>query len=234
MKRCFGILLLLFAAVSQAPAQTVSPVIQEYQAKADGRFQIYNDLEVPLTVVLEPHSFAVDSNGNATFRKLDPEIHVQLSSTSFRLQPKQTYFIFYKASSETLPNWFCIYATITGSTTSTGLKLAIQLPHTVYLLDKKSLERGQVAWIRAESSPAGSKRKIVAEVENRGNEFSRVREVEVTSANGKQSFAGFPLFPGQRRLIELDWDGSTVPEHIQLNFDRFKTEADLKVASAAQ
>lgn len=234
MKRCFAIMLWMFAAATQAPAQTISPVIQEYQSKADGRFQIYNDLEVPLTVVLEPHSFAVDSSGTATFRKLDPELHVQLSSTSFRLQPKQTYFVFYKASSETLPNWFCIYATITGSTTPTGLKLAIQLPHTVYLLDKKSLERDQVAWIRAESSPAGNKRKIVAEVENRGTQFSRVRDVEVTSANGKQSFAGFPLFPGQRRLIELEWDGSTEPEHIQLNFDRFKTESDIKVASASQ
>ena len=234
MKRYFGILLLLFAAANQAPAQTISPVIQEYQAKADGRFQIYNDLEVPLTVVLEPYSFAVDSSGNPTFRKLDPEIHVQLSSTSFRLQPKQTYFVFYKASSETLPHWFCIYSTITGSTTTTGIKLAIQLPHTVYLLDKKSLERDQVAWVRAESSAAGNKRKIVADVENHGTEFSRVREVEVTSANGKQSYAGFPLFPGQRRLLDLDWDGSTVPEHIQLSFDRFKMESVLRVASAAQ
>ena len=61
----------------------------------------------------------------------------------------------------------------------------------------------QIAWVRAESSAAGNKRQIVAEVENHSNTFSRVRDVQVTSANGKQSFAGFPLFPGQRRLIEL-------------------------------
>src|SRR5260221_1611671 len=163
MRRCLGILLLLFAAAAHAPAQTISPVIQEYQQKADGRFQIYNDSEIPLTVVLEPHSFAVDSTGTATFRKLDPELHVQLSTTSFRLQPKQTFYVFYKAASETLPNWFCIYATITGSTTPTGIKLALQLPHTVYLLDKKTLDRDQVAWVRAESSTAGNKRQIVAE-----------------------------------------------------------------------
>jgi hypothetical protein len=234
MKRYWAVLLFLFSASAHTPAQTISPVIQEYQGKADGRFQIYNDSEVPLTVVLEPHSFAVDSNGNPTFRKLDAEIHVELSSTSFRLQPKQTYFVFYKASSETLPNWFCIYATITGSTTPTGIKLALQLPHTVYLLDKKPLEPDQIAWIRAESSTAGNKRQIVAEVENHSTEFSRVREVQVTSANGKQSFAGFPLFPGQRRLIELDWDGSAPPERIQLSFDRFKKESDLKVASSVQ
>ncbi|HTC62809.1 MAG TPA: hypothetical protein VK709_08195 [Candidatus Saccharimonadales bacterium] len=234
MNRYWALLLLLFSATAHTPAQTISPVIQEYQAKADGKFQIYNDGEVPLTVVLEPHSFVVDANGNPTFRKLDPEIHVQLSSTSFRLQPKQTYFVFYKASSETLPNWFCIYATVTGGTTSTGIKLALQLPHTVYLLDKSALNPDQIAWLRAESSATGNKRQIVAEVENHSNTFSRVRDVQVTSANGKQSFAGFPLFPGQRRLIELDWDGSSAPEHIQLEFDHFKKESELKAASSAQ
>jgi hypothetical protein len=234
MKRYWVLLLLLFCASAHTPAQTISPVIQEYQGKADGKFQIYNDADVPLAVVLEPHSFGVDSSGNPTFRKLDPEIHVQLSSTSFRIQPKQTYFVFYKASSEALPNWFCIYATVTGTTTSTGIKLALQLPHTVYLLDKNALNPDQVAWIRAESTNAGNKRQIVAEVENHSNTFSRVREVQVTSSNGKQSFAGFPLFPGQRRLIELDWDGSSAPEHIQLDFDHFKKESDLKAASSGQ
>ena len=234
MKRYGAFLLLLFCAAAHTPAQTISPVIQEYQGKADGKFQIYNDADVPLTVVLEPHSFGVDSSGNPTFRKLDPEIHVQLSSTSFRIQPKQTYFVFYKASAEVLPNWFCVYATVTGTTTSTGIKLALELPHTVYLLDKNSLNPDQVAWLRAESSISGNKRQIVAEVENHSNAFSRVREVQVSSASGKQSFSGFPLFPGQRRLIELDWDGSSAPEHIQLDFDHFKKEADLKAASSGQ
>lgn len=234
MQRFLGLLLLVLFAASQAPAQTISPVIQEYQQKADGRFQIYNDSEIPLTVVLEPHSFGVDSGGNPTFRKLDPELHVQLSATSFRVQPKQTFYVFYKATSETLPNWFCIYATVTGPSTPTGLKLALQLPHTVYLLDKKPLDRDQVAWIRAETSDAGKKHQIIAEVENRSTEFSRVRQVQVNSATSKQEFAGFPLFPGQRRTIELDWEESSTPQHILLNFDRFKMESDLKTATAVQ
>ena len=66
------------------------------------------------------------------------------------------------------------------------------------------------------------------------NSCGRVRDVQVTSANGKKSFAGFPLFPGQRRLIELDWDGSSAPEHIQLDFDHFKKESDLKAPSSGQ
>jgi hypothetical protein len=234
MKRMFlGMVGLLFLA-PLAPAQTVSPVILEYTDKADGRFQVYNDADIPLTVVVEPHSFTVDSTGKAIFRKLDPGLKVQLSATSFRVAPKQTYYVFYKATTETYPNWFCIYSTISGPVTATGLKLAIELPHTVYLLGKKSLDQSQVSWNRAEISKQGGKRLVTAEVENHGTEFSRIQEVEVTSAEGKQSFSGFPLFPGQRRALELDWDQPGEPQHIVLKFPRFKLESNLKDSSATQ
>jgi hypothetical protein len=223
---------LLLAVTCSAPAQTISPVIQEYQQKANSRFQIYNDADVPLTVTLEPFSFSVDSKGFATFRKLDPGIHVQLSSTSFRLQPKQTYYVFYKASAEILPGWFCIYATFTGATTADGLKLAFKLPHTVYLLGKTPLDRNEIQWIRAQTSVKAEKQHITAEVENTSSGFGRVREIDVTTAVGKQSFPGFPLFPGQKRLMELDWPGPGTPQSIVLIFDRFKTETGLQTITA--
>jgi hypothetical protein len=217
-----------------APAQTISPVIVEYADKADGRFQVYNDADIPLTVVLEPHSFTVDSTGKAIFRKLDPGLHVQLSTTSFHLAPKQTYYVFYKATTEAHPNWFCIYATVTGPVSASGLKLAIELPHTVYLVGRKPLDQSQVSWNRAEISTEGGKRLVTAEVENHGAEFSRIQEVEVTSTSGKQTFAGFPLFPGQRRDIELDWDQPGVPQRIVLKFQRFKIESSLRNSPATQ
>lgn len=234
MKRMFQAVICLLFLAPLAPAQTVSPVIVEYTDKADGRFQVYNDADIPLTVVLEPHSFTVDSTGKAIFRKLDPGLRVQLSTTSFRLAPKQTYYVFYKATTETYPNWFCIYSTISGPVTATGLKLAIELPHTVYLLGRKSLDQTQVSWNRAELSTQGGKRLVTAEVENHGGEFSRIQEVEVTSAAGKQTFSGFPLFPGQRRAIELDWDQPGTPQHIVLKFPRFKLESNLKNSPATQ
>lgn len=232
MKRYFALPFLFLSFACHASAQTISPVIQEYQQKADSRFQIYNDGDVPLTVMLEPFSFSVDFKGTATFRKLDPGLHVQLSATSFRVQPKQTYYVFYKATAETLPGWFCIYATFTGATTSSGLKLAFKLPHTVYLLDKTPLDRSQVQMIHAETVVDADKQRITAEVENTGSGFGRVRQIEVTTALGKQAFPGFPLFPGQKRLIELDWPGPGTPQNIVLNFDRFKTEAGLQTISA--
>lgn len=232
MKRYFVLPLWLLVFACHARAQTISPVIQEYQQKADSRFQIYNDADVPLTVTLEPFSFSVDSNGTAAFRKLDPGIHVQLSATSFRIQPKQTFYVFYKATAEALPNWFCIYATFTGATTPSGLKLAFKLPHTVYLLDKGSLDRSQVQWVHAETSSDGDQMKITAEVENISSGFGRVRQIDIATPLGKQAFPGFPLFPGQKRLIELDWKGPGTPQSIVLYFDRFKAETGLQTVSA--
>jgi hypothetical protein len=216
------------------PAQTISPVVVEYPEKADGKFQVYNDSDLPLTVTVEPHSFTVDSAGKATFRKLDPEIHVSLSSTSFKVAPKQTYYVFYKATTEIYPNWFCIYATVSGPTPPNGLKLALELPHTVYMTGHKTLEPADVAWNRAETAMNGEKRQITAEIENQGHEITRVQEVEVSSGSAKQTFSGFPLFPGQKREIDLDWTEPGVPQQIVLKFPHFKTESAIKELAASK
>ena len=234
MKQIFLGLICLLIFASSAPAQTISPVIVEYPDKADGRFQVFNDSDIPLTVVVEAHSFSVDSTGKATFRKLDPGLRVQLSSTSFRLAPKQTYYVFYKATTETYPNWFCIYATVTGPTTPTGLKLALELPHTVYLVGHNPLDQSQVSWNKAELNQAQNKRLITAEIENHSSAFSRIQEVNVVSTSGKQTFTGFPLFPGQRRAIELDWDQPGTPQRIELKFQHFKMETSLKPPTISQ
>lgn len=219
-------------AVASVSAQTISPVILEYPEKADGRFQLYNDAAVPLTVVLEPHSFSVDPTGKATFRKLDPEVHVQLSATSFRLAPKQTYFVFYKANADKLPNWFCIYATVTGTTTANGIKLSLELPHTVYLLTRKEAAQKEVVLVKAGISSEGEKKLVTGEIDNRGAEFTRIQEVEVTSASGKQVFPGFPLFPDQKRTFDLEWEQPGMPAQIVIKFPHFKVESN--IAPSAQ
>lgn len=233
MKRILLAVAVLLVLAHRAPAQTISPVIVEYTGKADGRFQVYNDSAIPLTVVVQPHSFSVDSNGKAMFRKLDPGLHVELSSTSFQLAPKQTYYVFYKATTETYPNWFCIYATVTGATTKEGIKVALELPHTVYLLGKKTLEQSDVTWDHAALTVQGDKRVIRAEVDNHGTEYGRVEEVDVLSSTGKHAtFGGFPIFPGQHRLIEVDWEEPGVPQQMVLKFTHFKMESELKAENS--
>ncbi len=226
VSRIGSLLAWLALAAVTAGAQTISPVIVEYREKAQGKFQLTNDSDFPLFVVLEPQSFSVDKEGNPTFRTLDPGIHVSLSTMSFRLAPKQVYTVFYRGSADRLPAWFVIYATITGKTTPTGIKIALELPHTVYLLTKKPLAREDVVWLRADV--LSDKKQIEAEVENRGGEISRVLEVEVASPAAKKEYSGFPLFPGQRRAMQLDWDQPGEPQRIVLKFERFKTESAIR------
>lgn len=232
MSRKIGFLVLLaLLAGIDAHAQTISPVIVEYQGKASGRFQVVNDSDVPLAVVLEPESFKVDSQGQPTFFPLDPNVHLELSTTSFRLAAHQTYIVFYKASATNLPAWFTIYATITGKRTTQGIQLAIHLPHTVYLLGKEPLASSAIVWDKATFSGVDSK--IEGQVSNVGSDYGRVIDVMVTDASGKkEQYTGFPLFPGQHRYFELPWKGATVPQSIELKFQHFASDTPIQVPSA--
>ena len=227
---CQFVLFMLFLG-PRLMAQTISPVIVEYREKAAGRIQLHNDTDFPLTVVLEPRSFTADSDGKPTFRQLSPDVHLELSAMSFRVGPRQDHYVFYKASADKLPNWFCVYASITGPHTQEGIQVRLELPHTVYLLGKKPGVAGDISWLQTNLTPGGERPKIEVVVENRGSEVNRVREVEVTSSSGKQTYEGFPLFPGQQRNIELEWDQPGLPQHIKLRFERFNSEADLHESS---
>ena len=48
------------------------------------------------------------------------------------------------------------------------------------------------------------------------------------------NFPGFPVFPGQKRVIELDWDQPGTPSQIVLKFPKFKMESGLKKPVVAQ
>jgi hypothetical protein len=220
----------LLAAAGAAQAQTISPVIVEYKEKAKGKFELMNDSVLPLNVVIDPRSFSVDAEGHPTFRPLDADVKVRLSAMSFRLAPRQTYTVFYEVETPRLPTWVCIYAVVTGATTPTGIKLALELPHTVYVLPKKPLERDSVVVVR--STVSGDARQIEAEVENRGQEFDRVQEVEVVSGSTRRSFPGFPFFPGQRRILRFEWDQPGKPEKMVLKFARFRVEQVLAASAS--
>lgn len=112
-RRVLRVLLLCvagFLVVSPLRAQAVRPVIAEYIEKARGRFDLVNDSILPLNVVLEAKSFSVAEDGSPAFRPLDKDIHLKLSQKSFRIPPRQTYYVFYEATAPQYPAWFVIYA----------------------------------------------------------------------------------------------------------------------------
>jgi len=221
-----------------ALAQTVRPLINELGNPAKGHVEYVNDGLTPLNVVLEAKSFTVSETGEISYRALDPDVHLKLSTTSFRIQPQQTYYVFYEASAPKSPVWFVIYASFSGFPfrTAQGMNVRLQLPHTVYLLPKATVERPDVSVNRAELIPAQNK--VVLEVENQGDNFGRVLQTQLASAKRKQEAPGFPVFPHSKRILEIPLqekaEGENLPIQITLQFEKFKIEQKLQRTQASE
>lgn len=219
-------------------AQTVRPLINELSNPAKGRVEYVNDGLTPLNVVLEAKSFAVSETGEVSYRPLDPDIHLKLSTTSFRLQPQQTYYVFYEASSTKNPQWFVIYAAFSGFPfrTAQGMNVKLELPHTVYLLPKASVEKPDVIIERAELNPAANK--VTLSVMNQGDNFGRVLETQLVYDKKKQEGPGFPIFPHSRRILEIPLtdkaEGENIPAGVSLQFQKFKVQQKLQRAKLSE
>jgi len=230
-----GIITLAISA--GAAGQTVRPVISELGNPAKGRVEYVNDGLTPLNVVLEAKSFTVSEQGEINYRPLDPDIHLKLSATSFRIQPKQTFYVFYEASAAPDPAWFVIYASFSGFPfrTAQGMNVRLQLPHTVYLLPKQKTEKTDIRVVRAELDEAHNK--VLLEVENTGRSFGRVLQTQLANGRKKQDAPGFPLFPHSRRILEVPLDSKaerdSTPTELSLQFDGFKVEEKLQVKASS-
>jgi len=214
LKRLLGAVLFLSGCCSLA--QSVSPVIVEYKGKAAGQIALVNNTLTPLAVVLEPRSFSITPEGNGIYRPLDSSIHVKLSSTSARIDPGQTYYVFYSATADKLPAWFTVYSVFSKVQHTGGLDVRILLPHTVYIYPKKQPARVAVQV----DPPVYSVRagRVECDIENNSAELTRVQEVRLTSAAKSESTAGFPLLPGGHRHLELNWSEKEPPETMVLQF----------------
>lgn len=221
----------LFIFLSSMPVlgQTVRPLIDENVVKApgksaSGKIEYYNDSLQPLTVTLEAKSFTVSETGDLSYRPLDDAIHVKFSEISFRVEPKQNYFIFYQAYADKLPSWFVVYATFGGfkEKTQEGFRIQVQLPHTIYLLPRQEVQKEQLAVKLAEYHPA--EKKVIVRVENAGPSFGRVLQAEVISGKDKATQGGFPVFPFSQRQVEIPWEAASDPAKLQLHMTHFKLE----------
>jgi hypothetical protein len=202
-------------------AQQVQPVIMEYRNKAEGKFSVVNTTLEPMVVVLEPKSFSISPDGRGTFRNLDPKIHVQLSTMSVKLQPLQSYTIFYKADAESFPAWFTIYSTFSPARAQgASISVRIQLPHTVYLYQSKPIDQDEIHILNARYLTGTHK--LVCDMLNTGKSLTRVQEVRTSGVHAEPvTLSGFPLLPGALRTIEVDWKGKEPPTSLNIAFDRF-------------
>ena len=215
---------------SPACAQTVRPVVVEYSgAKVRSKFELVNDGLHPINVVIEPRSFEVTPSGEVLYLPLDPSIHLKLSAMSVRIPPRQSRWIFYEASTDSAPAWFVIPCTFSGMPKASGLEFTVELPHTVYLLQKDALRREDV---RVHTSAyIASQGAIFLELENGSTRLGRVTAVEAIGPNGKKSYTSFPCLPKRNRQVTLPWDLPGAPERLKLRFQGFTL--DLPIVRSA-
>jgi len=165
-------------------------------------------------------------------RLLDSDIHIKLSTTSFRIQPQQTYYVFYEATAPHTPAWFVIYANFTGFAfrTAQGMNVRLQLPHTVYLLPKHSVEKSELHVLRADLD--ATENKVILEVENTGANFGRILQTHLLYSKKRQEAPGFPVFPHSKRILEVPLEqkaeGENVPVEVSLELEKFKLEQKLQ------
>lgn len=214
------------ALVSSMPlgAQTVRPAVVEYPVHGRGSFDLVNETLFPMTVVLEPRGFHVDENGELADAPFDTaNVELKLSAMSFRIPPLATYTVHYEAKARKLPAWFMVLSSMSGGRTSNGINVRIELPHVVYLLQKQPLKKEAVV-VRGFSFDS-AKGKAVLDLENTSASLGRVMGSEL-SANGRNAtpFGGFPLFPLQRRRVEVPWNGRDRPDRLLLRFSNFTLE----------
>lgn len=226
--------MLLLAAcftAAGATAQTVRPLIAELGENAKGRVEYVNDTAMPLNVVIDARSFTVSEKGEIAYRALDSNIHLKLSATSFRVQPHQSYYLFYEASAAETPAWFVIYAAFSGFglKTQQGISVRLSLPHTVYLLPKRTIEKTELKVTRAEFD--ASTKKLLVELENTGPSFGRVLESWIVGRK-KVEGSGFPIFPHGRRQMEFTYDGDQPPDKVELYLEKFKIEGPVRPSTS--
>ena len=110
------------------------------------------------------------------------------------------------------------------------MNIRLELPHTVYLLPKKSLGKAEIQVDRLEFKPA--EKKLIVEVENTGESFGRVQQTVVDFGKKKQEAPGFPIFPHRKRIMEIALEQNEPPTSVVLEFANFKVEEKVQARTA--
>ena len=217
--------LLLLAAVPGV-GQSVAPPIAEYRGKADGMYELKNDGDAAMAVILEVRGFTVDENGNLGYAPLDPKIKVELKESSFVIPPHESHYVFYKAQGEKANGWFTILSSMTRTVpVRNQMRINFVLPHVVYLYQKKKLRKEDVAVRILRGDKEGE---YLIEVENHTDKLGRVEGVSTQGFEKKSESGGFPVFPNYTRRLVLQLGEPFSKPSVTVSFeDGFSINANL-------
>ena len=223
-----GALLLAIVTAGRADAQTIRPLVSEHRGEAHGRVELVNQGDEPLNVVIEVQGFHVDEAGAVHDVPL-ATAQVKLSASSLRVPPRQTRYVFYDATSASMPDWFVILARFSGYPRNQfgGVNVQLELPHFVYLLPSQAWREGDIVVRPATIDPVAGTLTLI--VENTGTQFGRIDAVDVRGGGQRVSKNGFPLFPKSIRRLEIPWTGTTLPDTVGVRASAFSIERPLVV-----
>ena len=171
--------------------QGITPPVFESRGgtKVEGMFEISNPADYAMATMLEAKSFSVDDSG-PTLRPLDASIQVKLGSNSFILKAHDKRMIFYKASFTTAPVSFAIVTSMSKAGALDGMRINYIFPHIIYAYQKDKLTRSDVN-IGVEGG--------FLRIHNLSQKMGRITTIQVA----KSELQGFPLYPGQTRLVPV-------------------------------
>ena len=212
------------AAAAPGAAQSVSPLIAEYDRPTNGWFEIQNPGLFPVTVVVEARGFDLARDGVPTFGALPADVQVRFSETSFQVAPQGRHTVFYEVQAPRPPAWFTIYSTLTGPRPASGVQLRVQLPHTVYVYGTP-LGEADVVFEAVRPEPAEGVVRI--DLYNPTERLGRVALLRLEGPDGDAEHAGFPLLPGRRRTLTVPWAHAAPPERVVLELNGFDAVHDL-------
>ncbi len=206
--------------------QSVAPPISEYRGKADGMYELRNDSDVAMAVIVEVQGFTVDEDGGMRYSVPNPQIKVDLGSNSFVIPPRQSHYVFYKAKTDEANGWFTIQNTMTRQVPLPNqMRINFVLPHVVYIYQKKKLTKNDLSLDVRPGEKAGE---YTLTVSNLTPKLGRIQGVTCEGFEKKAEVGGFPVFPSGKRHIKLEPGKPVKAARIKVNFeDGFSLEAPI-------
>ena len=217
-----SLLLVSFACLDPARAQSLAPFRSEYRKQAKGLLTLINDKDIPVHVMLRPESFTSDENGHLKRLPMDESINLVLAQTSLRIPPKETRYVAYEAKPKNLPAWFMIYVTFVPE--AEGIVVGTSIPHFAYITagDPKPGEVVMAARYVA------AQQLLRVTFTSTSQQLAHLESIEA-SGGPQRDLGSISVLPGKSTIIEFKLRGSSHPDSVKASGRKLKLQCPVVV-----
>jgi hypothetical protein len=202
-------------------AQAMSPIVQEFNKKARGTVRASNNGDVAKFVSCQAHGFDADEHGTLQFHPLSDALHVRIAAERVVLEPKGSRQVSFDATPAALPAWFVVTCRFMPVDRAPGLTIAMEIS-SIVIIQGKPLDPRDVT---LSAKHVGTK--VEVEIKNNGSGLARISSGEIYGHSHRKhaDLKNFILFPHQKRLVDVNWTGTALPETVRLQIGKKRLEA---------